>query len=148
MVLYDLETIQDLGLDRCDNCYGAPSTWVSTSTPQDYLTKIIPSEILDLILLYAVRPEGGSQPVKADVITGRIGLVANNISKFYRPNSTLVVHHTFTALSLTNRRLKADSTKIFFGKNRFYFHECTGMYIYLNKISPEQRQLITEVIFV
>ena len=151
-VVEDVDTCLDLGLYGCRKCYTRPSDWIPNHSTIPYLTEVIPAEIRAIILEYAVLCHGGSQPIKADIITQRAYAFAigddgeRNEDQLYSP--TLIAHEAFVVLSLTSRLLNVEASPIFWSKNRFSFHDIIGLRVFLDGVTLAQRHMMHEIIFV
>lgn len=120
---------KDFGIDtRCLSCRRGPSSHIPSPTTKQYLLKL-PLEIRTDILERVLLSDGGTQPIKADVIIGRANLRRRsgpNPSRSFTiqgnpfmPHPTVVAQECFAALSRTCSQLYQESSSIFFRKNRF-----------------------------
>lgn len=141
----------DLGLHGCSTCYRPRSKFVPAQCTTPYLTEVIPTEVRNLLLEYALLAGGGSQPIKADYISMRAKPYDDWTSTdddTFPGNATVVAYKTFCALSTTCHLLKVEANNVFWGKNRFSFHDVYGMRIFMDNLPRKQRDLIREIIFV
>lgn len=154
-------TLKALGWrDQCESCYRPPSNWIPAPSSKPYFLRL-PLEIRTDILERVLLSGGGNQPIKADILTGRVRVQdpldpnhdyreladESDLDLILRPHPTTLAHEGFVALSLTCSQLYQESTAIFFGKNRFSFHDVFGMSLFLGNISHHQRTQITDVVF-